>query len=121
MAAFLDRPWERDSDLEDLAQLLFHFLPADADERWQGRALDFDYDDVGAFVLGRQLGARVDDPERRLVLRFLDAAEDAMDPSSILLRMAVRAPLRWREPDAIAARLAAFRLGFEEGRREPGS
>ncbi len=115
MAAFLDRPWERDSDLEDLAHLLFHFLPTEAEQRWQGRALDFDYDDVGAFELGRQLGALTDEAEQRLVRRFLASAQDTADPLMIHARMAVRAPLAWREPGAIAARLAAFATGFAEG------
>lgn len=120
MAAFLDRPWERDSDLEDLAQLLSRFLPADAEERWQGRALDLEYEDVGAYELGRQLGTRVDDPERRLILSFLDSAGDLDDPLAIAARMAARAPLRWRDPGAIRNRLAALRLGLTDGRREPG-
>lgn len=57
MAAYLDRPWDRDSDLADIAHILFAFLAPDTEERWKDENLELglDFDDVGPFVLGQQL------------------------------------------------------------------
>jgi len=114
VAAYLDRPWERDSDLADIAHILHRFLAPDADARWSHEILDLglDFEDVGPFVLGEQLGALVDRSERNLVQNFVAAVENPADPLSTLFRMARRAPVAWHEPDQLRLRLSAFRRGF---------
>lgn len=115
MGAYLDQPWERDTDLSDIAHILFEFLGPDAEARWSDEVLDLglDFDDVSPFVLGKQLGAMVDKAERRLVQSFVTAVENPADPLSTVHRMAQRAPTPWRDPNRLRRSLIAFRRGFE--------
>lgn len=117
IAAYLDRPWERESDLADLAHILHGWLSSEAPERWDDKviALGLDYDDVGPFLLGRRLGARVDAKELEIARRFLAKVEDRADAESTLNRMAQRAPHGWRDPDRLQLRIHAFRRGFFSG------
>jgi hypothetical protein len=110
----LERPWERDSDLADLSHILSGFLGPDAAERWSEEivGLGLDFEDVGPFLIGRQLGDLVDKRERSLVQSFLDRVEDPADRLSTLHRMVRRAPAGWKEADQMGARLLAFRHGF---------
>lgn len=115
IAAYLDRPWERDSDLSDIAHMLAEYVTPDAPERWSDEIVGagMGFEDVSPFVLGRQLAALVDDSERRLVVGFLSAIDDPADRLSTLPRMARRAPPSWRDEERLRLRLAAFRRGFE--------
>lgn len=119
MAAYLDRPWERDSDLSDLAYILSEFVGPDADERWSDEVLDLGlaFEDVSPFVLGKQLTALVDDAERGLVQSFLSAIDDPADPLATAPRMARRAPSAWNDLKSLRLRLSAFRRGLELPRR----
>lgn len=114
MAAYLDRPWERDSDLADIAHILSAYLPPDAEERWSNAVVEqgLDFEDVGPFVLGKQLATLVDAAERSLAQGFLTAIEDPADRFSTLHRMARCAPVAWQDPDRLLVRLIAFRRGF---------
>jgi predicted nucleotidyltransferase len=115
MAAYLDRPWERDSDLSDLAHILPDFVGPDARERWSDDVIELGlaFEDVSPFVLGTQLGALVDDAERGLVRRFLSAIDDPADPLATLPRMVRFAPSGSNHPERLGLRLNAFRRGFE--------
>lgn len=115
IAAYLDQPWERDSDLADIAHILSEYLAPDADERWSDEIINagMDYEDVSPFALGKQLGALVDEAERGLITGFLAALDDPGDRLNTLPRMAQRAPVSWKNPDRLRLRLAAFRRGFE--------
>jgi predicted nucleotidyltransferase len=119
MAAYLDRPWERDSDLADIAHILSEFLRPDAAERWSDEVVDLgiEFEGVSPFVLGKQLGALVDEAERSLVQSFLAAIEDPADRLATLHRMAHRAPAAWKDPERLRLRLSAFRRGFESESR----
>ena len=115
IGAYLDRPWERDSDLADIAHILCEFVAPDAEERWGDEIVNagMDFEDVSPFVIGKQLGRLVDAAEQRLVEKFVVALDDPADRLSTLPRMARRAPDGWRDPDRLRLRLAAFRRGFE--------
>jgi len=115
ISAYLDRPWERDNDLADIAHILYDFLGSDADERFSDEVVDLgmNFEDVSPFVLGKQLGGLVDEQERGLVQRFLSATEDPGDPLATLPRMARRAPAAWKDPNRLRLRLIAFRHGLE--------
>jgi len=119
MAAYVDRPWERDSDLEDLAQILSGFLPGDAPARWSDQVVELglEYEDVGPYLLGREIGGVADASERRLVQKFANAIADPEDRLSTLARMARHAPAGWTDPDRLALRWTAFRRGLESRRR----
>jgi len=124
MAAYLDRPWERETDLEDLAHILSRFLADDAPERWSDEIVDrgLDFEDAGPFLLGAQIGGLADRAERGLIRRFLAALDDPGDRLSTLSRMARRSPAGWTDPDRLGLRWGAFRAGFERpGRRGRGS
>ena len=56
MAAYCDRPTERERDLEDIAHLLDAYVDDDDDRRFdEGAGRDFDL--VPAYLLGRDVGA----------------------------------------------------------------
>lgn len=114
MSAYLDKPWERETDLEDLAHIFQAFVGPDAGERWSPEVidLDLDYEEVGPYLLGAQLAAVVDGSEAALVRRFLGSLEDDSDELATLGRMARRAPAGWRDPDALRARVRALGRGF---------
>jgi len=114
MAAYLDRPWERETDLEDLAHILQAFVGPEADERWSPEvvALDLDYEDVGPYLLGSRLAAVVDGSESALVHRFLSSLEGDADGLATLHRMARRAPAGWRDTESLRLRVRAFGRGF---------
>ena len=115
MAAYLDRSWERESDLGDMAHMLYRFLTDDAPERWSDDVvgLGLDFEDVGPYLLGAEIGGLVDRAERRLVRRFLDALLEPGDRRATLARMTGAAPPGWREPERLGLRWLAFRRGFE--------
>jgi len=115
MGAYLDQPWERDTDLSDIAHILFEFPGPDAEARWSDEILDLglEFEDISPFVLGNQLGGVADKAEGRLVQSFVTAVEDPTDPLSTMHRMAQRAPTAWRDPNRLRRSLTAFRRGFE--------
>ncbi len=74
MAAFLDRPWERERDLQDLAAVFLHYLEPTDDRRWEP-PLDegIEFSDQSAMALGIDI-ARIAGPlHHALVTRFLAA------------------------------------------------
>jgi predicted nucleotidyltransferase len=115
MAAYLDRPRERDSDLADIVHVLSGFLRPGVEEHWSDEVIDLGlgFEDVSPFVLGKQLGALVDQAERSLAQSFLAAIEDPADHLATLHRMARLAPTGWKDPDQLRLRLLAFRRGFD--------
>jgi len=78
MAAWLDRPSERDRDLQDLAHIFKEYLRADDLRRWEDELIETElaYDDQSAFALGRDVGVIVAEVHRRLIDRFLAAVSD---------------------------------------------
>jgi predicted nucleotidyltransferase len=115
MASYLDRPWERDSDLDDIAHILFEFLSGEDERRWSDVVVDLglEYDDVSPFMLGKRIGALVDDAERALVERFLAGVDDPNDPLATLGRMTRAAGPTKNDPEGLRLRFNAFRRGLE--------
>ncbi len=114
MAAFLDRPWERERDLEDVGHVLEEYLRPDEEER---RFADdvFDaglsYDEAPAYWLGRDMRDLVNSEERALVEKFLDVVGD--ENGAWHARMLRAGPPTWlKESTELTRRIAAFRLGF---------
>jgi predicted nucleotidyltransferase len=115
IAAYLDRPRERDTDLADIAHIMSEYVGSTADRRWSDEIVDLgmDFEDVSPFVLGQEIGALVDAAERRLLQKFFATIEAPEDPLSTLHRMAERAPAAWRDPARLRLRLSTFRRGIE--------
>jgi predicted nucleotidyltransferase len=114
MSAYLDKPWERETDLADIAHILQAFAGPDADERWSPEVveLDLDYEEVSPYLLGTHLAVVVDESESALIRRFLSSLEDDTNGLATLRRMARRAPAGWRDPDSLRSRVHALGRGL---------
>jgi predicted nucleotidyltransferase len=114
MIAVLDRPPQRERDMEDVAHLLEAYLPEDDDRRFDPQIVRSGHEmaDVSAYVLGQDVSAVARPNHRELIEAFLATAEDG--DSWIHSRMLGIGPFSWRheEEDPLSRRLAAFRAGF---------
>ena len=112
MVAWLDRPAERERDLEDLAHLLDEFVEPH-DEAFYGPEIteqQIQYELVSAYLLGRELGHLVDDEERALVERF---AEKLLTDEATRALMSRLGPRSWKgNAEELVPRLQAFLRGF---------
>lgn len=110
MAAYLDRPSERERDLKDLAHILDEY-PSMDDERLYGDegilALGLMGHEAQPFLLGRELAALVDEVERAAVEGFLTRALGADLP-----RFVANGPWSRFEPERAESRLNALAKGF---------
>ncbi len=111
MAAWLDRPSERDRDLEDLAHVFKEYLKADDLRRWEDELIETElaYDDQSAFALGRDVGIIVADVHRRLIDRFFAAVSDG---SSAAHAHFARYFAHEDSSAKLSAQLRAFGLGL---------
>lgn len=73
MTAYLDRPFEREKDLRDLAHILDNYPPNDDD-----RLFDDEFDDTGlteeqrrGAILARELAPLIGDDDRAVVNAFI--------------------------------------------------
>jgi len=68
MVAFLDRPHERDRDLEDIALILDEFIDGTDERRYADEILDLalKYEETSPFLLGKALAPIVNQLERNL-------------------------------------------------------
>jgi predicted nucleotidyltransferase len=95
LAAWLDRPLQREKDLDDFMQTLRHALPDDAECRWDGEhpvggsGLDFEFQST--FHVGLEVGRIIAPNHKRLIGRFLVAAQDEDGPCFGRLALAYRA------------------------------
>jgi predicted nucleotidyltransferase len=110
MIAWLDRPYERQKDLVDIARVLDAYLEDDDGRHWSSSTLasGVDYADHGALVLGQELAALANDDH----LAFLDAFCTAICSDRWVTAMGrLVAP---RSDDAerrVLSRFEALRLG----------
>ena len=76
MAAWLDRPSERDRDLEDIAHVFNEYLDPSDLRRWDESMLEtnLDFEEQGAFVLGRELAGIIDGHHRKVIASFVGKA-----------------------------------------------
>ena len=115
MAAFLDRPTERDRDLDDLGYLLDQYVTYDDDRRFSEDVLDahiFD-EHASAFLLGTDiLTVTKDQPsEGKLVARFLERA--LSEDTNIASRLGGIGILSTeRERKAAREKIEALQSGF---------
>jgi predicted nucleotidyltransferase len=115
MAAYLDRPADRLKDLSDIGHVLEEYIAEDDDRRYSTEVLDRElaFEDVSAFLLGRDVGAVVQEAERQVVDAFLARVCSEGDRAATQARMLQRGPRSWRaDPQVLASRLEAFELGL---------
>ena len=111
--------WSRDERREhrwiapgDIAHAMHEFLAPDADERFT-IAAGTDYDNAGAFIVGRRLSAIVNEDEREAIARFLAKLRDEDDRHHSQARMLRESPRAWaEEPDDLLRRLVALEDGL---------
>jgi predicted nucleotidyltransferase len=118
MVAYLDRPHERERDLEDLAFLLEEYAADDDERRYSPEVISagLRFETASAFLLGHDLGELVDSRERECVERFVKLLMDETDPSATQGRMARLGPPSWEcDADTLLARVDALRLGLSTG------
>jgi len=118
MISYLDRPLERGKDLEDLAYLLAEYVGPEDPRRWTDDVFEADlsYEQVDAFVLGREMRRFVDERERQLIEAFIARVRDEEDAYSTQLRMAGRS-YSPRKVAELIGRIRGLELGLGDPRR----
>jgi predicted nucleotidyltransferase len=112
MAAYLDRPSERDKDLKDLTHIWDSYPPA-ADDRFFSEDIasrQLDEPRARAFILGAELRAIVDQHDAAIVERFLERTAEGHG----LARLLANSPWRFFDQN-LRDRIDAFRDGFRAG------
>lgn len=119
MAAWLDRPYERDRDLADLTWTLVEYLGDTDPRRFEDDLVHagLPFDDQSAFALGQDVGRIAEQSHLELVERFLAAVERDDAPGHWAFVACFRDS---SDPGArLESRLKAFRLGFALGQQRP--
>jgi predicted nucleotidyltransferase len=116
IVAYLDRPDAREKDLGDLAHIMHRYPAMDPDRRYSAEVPDdvTEFDDVGPFLLGKDIAALANATERRWVRDFVATIEDEARGPRVLQRLATGGPVAWRDPDTVLQRLLVFRRGLGE-------
>ncbi len=115
MVAFLERPYQRDRDLSDIAYILEEHLAEDAAERWSDEVveLNLDFEDVGAFILGRRVAKTADAAESREAVRFVDRVLEPGSGYHLAGRISTLGPQSWRDdPDTVIRRFEVLKRGL---------
>jgi predicted nucleotidyltransferase len=118
MVSYLDRPPERERDLEDLAYILENHVPPEDDRRFASEVIGAGvrYEHASAFLLGHDLKGLVNARERKAVDEFVARVHDERHPSATQARMARLGPPSWnQDPDELLARIGAFMEGLGKG------
>lgn len=111
MAAFLDRPWERERDLQDLATVFAHYLDPGDDRHWEPPLSDVEFREHGAMALGADVAAIAGPRHRELAREFLRAVGRDTPHRARMVKVAA-IPLDDRD-DTVDAWLRAFARGLE--------
>jgi predicted nucleotidyltransferase len=113
MISYQDRPAERVHDLHDLAFILEEYLEADDMRRWDDDILDMQlpFEDVSAFVLGRDMAGFINERDEHQVRSFLARLYD--DRDGTCSRLAALGPPSWeRAEENVRARFETFARGL---------
>lgn len=111
MVSFVERSWDRERDLVDIAHLLELYVDEDSDRRWH-EAADVDFELAPAFLFGRDVGRLITDAHRSVVPRFLERV--AAPESAEHARMERLGPAGWRgQTHPLRRRLEALRRGYD--------
>ena len=94
MTSYLDRPAERGKDLEDLVYILTEYIGPEDPRRYSDVVFEADltYEQVSAFLLGRQMRKFAAPNDQTVIQRFIVRSRDAGDPYGTRARMADALP-----------------------------
>jgi predicted nucleotidyltransferase len=109
MAAYLDRPYEREKDLKDLAHILNEYPPIRDDRLFSDEMFERNLDafQAQAFVLGSELAKVCVKADREIVAKFLETT----DEDTHFSRFVNQSP--WRnDEDQLKRKLGALLDGF---------
>jgi predicted nucleotidyltransferase len=111
VAAWLDRPYERNKDLNDLGCIFISALGDDDERRWDG-TVQGDFDKQSARFVGQQVKRIATREHLDLIDRFLNSVLADASHGLPELTKGMGLP-RFDSADRVSAILAAFRLGLE--------
>ena len=117
MVAYLEHPYEREKDLQDIATIISYQLPHDDERRWASNIIDrlLDYEHVSALVMGRELGEIIGENETLIVQKFAAKVRDDSDADTTQFRLARFGPSEWRSnPDKMLKYIDEFMLGIAD-------
>jgi len=116
IVAYLADPGTREKDLGDLAAIMHGYADDDSERRFSSEVPSevTEFDDVGPFLLGRDVASIVNPEERRRISDFVAAIENEDRGPQLLQRLAIRGPVSWRDPDTVLQRILAFRRGIDQ-------
>lgn len=118
IVAYLDRPDEREHDLQDLGFIMDEYVAADDERRWEDEivARQIEFSRVGAFVLGRDLARFIAPDERAVIMKFLDVLRSEHQAGASL--MARVAPPSWqRSEQEVLAQLQSLEHGLSPAKQ----
>jgi predicted nucleotidyltransferase len=115
MSAFLDRPAERERDLEDLVHILDEFLGDDDDRRWESPLLEagVEFVDQSAFAIGLEVARIARADHLTVVRRFLEAVTEGTYPRDLMSRST--RGLEEERAGRLTGWLRAFDAGLSSG------
>lgn len=113
--AFLDRPNERDRDLQDLTQILISYPEADDERRFADDVFErgLSFDQAGPYVLGREMARFLGGDEAESVGRFLAKVRDEGDWHAVQHKMARFGPASWEsDPRRLIELVDSLEMGL---------
>lgn len=115
MASWLDRPAERERDLDDLAHILDDYLEPDDPRRWDDDLIEsgLSHEDQSAFTLGQDVARIAAQTHHETIERFLAAVSDEASAHNAQF---ARCFGGGDATEVLAGRLCAFRGGLAWGR-----
>ncbi|HEU4764902.1 MAG TPA: hypothetical protein VFT93_04545 [Candidatus Eisenbacteria bacterium] len=109
--AYQDRPRERERDVDDFATVMDVYVD-DVDTRRWDEAQGVTREDVGAYLLGKDVGRIADAAERKSIEGFVRLL---LDGAGLATLVRVSPPLLRSNPRNVRSRLEAFRQGLLAG------
>ena len=114
VVAYLDRPAERERDLQDIATIVQKYVGDDDDRRWSAEILDrgVEYELVGALLLGSDWASFVTARDRAALDAFFALFRN--DADLTMSRMTRLCPVAWGRDDdeAVLRRIEQLEAGL---------
>jgi predicted nucleotidyltransferase len=112
MAAYVDRPSERERDLGDIALIMNAFVSEEHHFSDDIIDLGLEYPDISPYLLGAEIALLVNEEERTAINQFLSMARDEEHPTATLARMARTSPAEFQDPSRLSRGLEVFEQGL---------